>query len=109
MSEIPAQQTAPVPPATPAAQEHKPVNYGAIFWLLLFLTIFEIIAANFPLPKPVIVVSLVALALVKAALVALFYMHLKFEKYIFYIIVAFPLMLAVILVLMVLWDSPTIK
>jgi len=45
------------------------------------------------------------LALVKASLVALFYMHLKFEKYIFYIIVLFPLLLAVILTVMVLADK----
>ena len=85
---------------------HKPVNYGAIFWALLILTIFEIIVANLHMfAKPVTVVGLVFLAIVKASLVALFYMHLKFEKLLIYFIVIFPLFLAAILTLMVLADK----
>ena len=85
---------------------HKPVNYGAIFWALLILTVFEIITANLHMiAKPIIVVSLVALAIIKASLVALFYMHLKFEKFLIYFIVIFPLFLAMILTLMVLADK----
>jgi cytochrome c oxidase subunit IV len=85
---------------------HKPVNYGAIFWALLILTILEIIVANIhALGKPVIVVSLIVLAIIKASLVALFYMHLKFEKLIIYFICLFPLFLAAILTLMVLADK----
>lgn len=85
---------------------HKPVNYGAIFWALLVLTILEIIVANLHMfGKPVIVVGLIFLAIVKASLVALFYMHLKFEKFIIYFIAIFPLFLAAILTLMVLADK----
>ena len=84
---------------------HKQPNYAGVFWSLLILTIFEIITANLPLVKPVIVVSLVLLAITKALLVALFYMHLKFEKYVIYIIATFPLFLAVFLTVMVLCDK----
>jgi len=85
---------------------HKPVNYGAVFWSLLILTICEIITANLHMvAKPIIVVALVFLAIVKASLVALFYMHLKFEKFIIYFIVIFPLFLAVTLTVMVLADK----
>ena len=87
-----------------APATHKQPNYAAVFWSLLILTIFEIIAANSPFPKFAVVLLLVFLAIVKAALVALFYMHLKFEKYIIYIIVFFPIFLAVILTVMVLSD-----
>ena len=83
---------------------HPKVNYAAVFWALFILTIFEIIIANMPIAKVAIVLALVFLAVVKAGLVALFYMHLKFEKYIFYIIVLFPLFLAAILTCMVLAD-----
>ena len=85
---------------------HKPVNYGAIFWALLILTICEIITANLHMvATPIRVVGLVALAIVKASLVALFYMHLKFEKFLIYFIVIFPLFLATVLTLMVLADK----
>ena len=85
---------------------HKPVNYGAIFWALLILTICEIITANLHMvATPIRVVGLVVLAIIKASLVALFYMHLKFEKFLIYFIVIFPLFLATILTLMVLADK----
>jgi len=84
---------------------HKPSNYAAVFWALLILTIFEIVVANLGIAKVLAVFSLVALAIVKALLVALFYMHLKFEKLLIYVIVIFPLFLAAILVLMVLADK----
>lgn len=84
---------------------HKRPNYAAVFWALFVLTICEITVANLALQKPIAVLSLVFLAVVKASLVALFYMHLKFEKYVIYIIVLFPLFLAVCLTVMVLADK----
>lgn len=86
------------------AATHKQPNYAAVFWSLLILTIGEIIVANLHFAKPLIVISLVFLAIVKASLVALFYMHLKFEKYFIYVIALFPIFLAVILTVMVLSD-----
>ena len=88
------------------AATHKPPNYAAVFWSLFFLTICELIVANLHfLAKIIIVLSLLTLAVVKAALVALFYMHLKFEKYIIYLIVAFPLFLAAALTILTLLDK----
>ena len=84
---------------------HKQPNYAGVFWSLLILTILEIAVANLSWAKPLIVVTLVFLAIVKASLVALFYMHLKFEKYVIYLIVLFPLFLAVFLTVMVLSDK----
>ena len=84
---------------------HKQPNYAAVFWSLFILTLLEITVANFHWAKPLIVVTLVFLALIKASLVALFYMHLKFEKYVIFIIVLFPLFLAVFLTVMVLLDK----
>ena len=84
---------------------HRQPNYAAVFWSLFILTILEITAANMPLAKPLVVVTLVFLAVIKASLVALFYMHLKFEKFIIYFIAIFPLFLAVFLTVMVLSDK----
>lgn len=105
MSEIQQSSVA----ATTAETTHKQPNYAAIFWALLILTLFEIATANMPFPKAAVVLGLVFLAMIKASLVALFYMHLKFEKLIIYFIVAFPLFLAVILTVMILADkAPTL-
>lgn len=90
---------------TETSAAHKQPNYAAVFWSLFFLTILEIVTANFRIEKFVIVLALVALALIKAALVALFYMHLKFEKLAIYLIVIFPLFLAVILTVLMLLDK----
>jgi len=90
------------------AATHQQPNYAAVFWSLFFLTILEIIIAQVPLAKIIIVISLIFLAIIKAALVALFYMHLKFEKMIIYFIVAFPLFLAAFLTILVLLDKPQI-
>ena len=91
-----------------AEAAHPQPNYKAVFWSLFFLTILEITVARSPLAKIIIVLGLVFLAIVKASLVALFYMHLKFEKFVIYLIVAFPLFLAVILTVLVLLDKPQI-
>lgn len=87
---------------------HQQPNYTAVFWSLFILTILEITVAKSPVAKIAVVFGLVFLAIVKAALVALFYMHLKFEKLIIYFIVAFPLFLAVVLTTLVLLDKPQI-
>ncbi len=92
------------------AAAHKQPNYAAVFWSLFILTILEIFTAQLPVAKIIIMLLLIFLAIVKAALVALYYMHLKFEKLIIYFIVVFPLFLACILTILVLFDKqPLIK
>ena len=81
-------------------------QYGKIFWALLILTIMELSVANLHLAKPVTILTLVFLAVIKASLVALFYMHLKFEKLLLYIIITVPLILSFILTLLVMTDAP---
>lgn len=86
--------------------EHKEPNYALIFWSLLILTIIEISVATMPFRKGFIILALVFFALIKASLVALFYMHLKFEKLLIYIIFAIPFILSFILVLLTITDNP---
>jgi len=81
-----------------AAAEHKAPNYVAVWAGLAILTMVELGVVYLGLPRRLTIVSLVFLALWKALLVALYFMHLKFEpKRLLYVVLA-PLPLAVILV-----------
>ncbi len=82
---------------------HKAPNYMAIFWWLAALTVLEV-GAYF-LPPPTKWVILVALALGKAALVAMYFMHLRFETRTLGYIALTPLAIATLLVLALLPDS----
>jgi cytochrome c oxidase subunit 4 len=84
---------------------HKEPNYMAIFWWLLALTILEIGATRLPVPHMIIAILLVGMALSKAALVAMYFMHLKFERHTLAIIAVTPLFLCIFLSLMLLPDS----
>ena len=80
-------------------QEHKTPNYMAIFYWLAGLTVVEVGWATVLHTKRVpLVVGLVIFASVKAVMVALFFMHLKFERKALGLIVASTLILGVILV-----------
>lgn len=89
-------------------QEHKDPNYMAIFWWLLGLTVLEILAAT-PATGPSYPhilkgALLVIFAATKAALVAMYFMHLKFEKTALAFIAMVPFVLSVFIVLMVMPD-----
>ena len=87
-----------------SSESHPQPNYGAIFLALFVFTVVEVFVAGFPLPKFYIALMLIAFALVKAGLVAIFYMHLKFEKMLLTLIVLSPFVFAAILVLLVGFD-----
>jgi len=87
--------------------EHAEPNYWMVWVALLILTIVELGAAKSPMPRVAVVVSLCALALVKAALVAAYFMHLKFEKYALILVVASPLLLSAILYIGLVPDAIT--
>ncbi len=78
---------------------HTIPNYMAIFWWLLGLTIVEIGWAIMPHRSELILAGgIVAMAVIKAVLVALYFMHLKFERKIMGILFASTLILGAILV-----------
>ncbi len=80
-------------------QEHKTPNYMAIFYWLAGLTVVEVGWATLLHTNRVpLIVGLVLFASVKAVMVALFFMHLKFERKALGVIVASTLILGVILV-----------
>ncbi len=58
---------------------HPQPNYLAIFLWLIGLTIFEVGITYLDLPQKILASLLVGSALVKALLVALYFMHLRHE------------------------------
>ena len=88
-----------------ATAEHKHPNYMAIFWWLAILTVIELAVVFAPFAKIVIGVLLCALALGKAALVAAYFMHLKFEAKTLTWVACTPLVIAVLLIFVLAPDS----
>jgi cytochrome c oxidase subunit IV len=91
---------------TSPATTHVRPNYMRI-WLYLFLmTIAEVLLAfELPVSQNMKLILLLILAVWKAMLVALFFMHLKFERWRLRIIFLVPLPLAAILVTAVIMEK----
>ncbi len=83
---------------------HTEPNYFGVFWWLLGLTILEVAVIYVPMARLIIVILLIGLALSKAVLVAMYFMHLKFERVTLGVIALTPLILCVFLILMLLPD-----
>ena len=85
--------------------EKKQPNYYFIWFLLFVLTMVEVgVAYVTALPRNLLILILLALALWKAVLVAMYYMHLKYERLRLILLATAPIPLAVILVLGVLLE-----
>ena len=79
---------------------HKRPNYILIWVYLAVLTAAELaLAFELPIPRNLKLLLLLFLAVWKAALVGLFFMHLKFEKWNLRILALVPLPLALIFIL----------
>ncbi len=83
---------------------HQEPNYMAVFYILTILTGLEIGVIYLPIARLIIGLLLVSLALVKALLVAMYFMHLKFEKRTLGIIALTPLILCTLLIFALLPD-----
>lgn len=79
--------------------------YVKIFFALLILTIIEVGVAYLPISTPLMVSALVGLAIVKATLVALFYMHLSHETKVLKLTVLIPLSLPVFYAVVLIADA----
>lgn len=87
-----------------AAIAHKQPNYIGVFWWLLILTVLEIAVIYTPLTKMAIAVLLVSMAISKATLVALYFMHLKFERVTLGLVALSPFLLCLFLIFMLTPD-----
>lgn len=95
---------AAAPGAAPAAAHGGP-SYFVIFVALAVLTAVEVgVAFISAIPETVLILILLGLAVWKAVLVALYYMHLRFEPAKLWWMVLAPLPLGVILVGLVLLE-----
>lgn len=84
--------------------QHVEPNYMNIFWALAVLTVVEIGVAYLPIHRLAVGALLVIFACAKAALVALYFMHLRFERPTLGIIALTPMILCVFLIFMLLPD-----
>jgi len=88
---------APASAAAPAAH-HIPVRtYLIVFGWLAFFTLAEVIVAAVALPAGIQIAALVIIAIVKAALVVLYYMHLRYDSFWYWIILIVPVLFAILL------------
>ena len=85
--------------------DHKEPNYIAIWGWLLLPTLTEVATTWLPIPRLTIAILLVGQALTKALLVAMYFMHLRYEKKSLGAIAFTPLVLCGFLSVMLLPDS----
>ena len=87
-----------------AEQEHEHPRYILIWVVLIALTLGELGYAFMDLPKVVLALGLIFMAVWKAVLVAMYYMHLRYEPRRLWVLAVSPLPLAAILVLAVITE-----
>ena len=87
-----------------AEQEHAHPPYILIWVVLLVLTLAEVAMSLYMtnVSKVWLAVALIAMALWKAVLVAMYYMHLRFEPSRLWLMALSPVPLAIILVVVVI-------
>src|SRR5919204_2134366 len=85
-------------------QAHTEPNYMAVFYWLAALTAIEVGVVYLPFTKLATGAILVVLAFTKASLVAMYFMHLKFERRTLAIIALTPVILCIMLMFMLLPD-----
>jgi cytochrome c oxidase subunit IV len=87
------------PIAAPAKHTAHPTKktYVMIFVWLTVLTAAEVAIAALPMPELIQIGLLVAIAVIKAALVVLYYMHLRYDSLWYWIILLVPVFFVVLL------------
>jgi len=90
--------------ASTSHSAHSTAQYLKVFYVLLVLTIVEVAIVYMHLPRMLLVGLLMILAVWKASLVALHFMHLKFEKTTLTLVALSPFVLCVFLILMLMPD-----
>ena len=90
------------PPAAPHPTEHAhpgAKEYLAIAVVLTVITAVEVAVFYIPSLKTILVPTLLTLSTVKFALVAMFYMHLKFDHRLFSWLFVTPMCLAALVII----------
>ena len=93
------------PHAVSVPMPHHKVNYVGIFVLLCVLTVVTVAVAFVHIEREIVkVLVALTIASIKGAAVALFFMHLKFEGKLIYLILLVPVFLAIVLVISLIPD-----
>lgn len=79
-------------------------TYVAIFGWLAFLTLLEIGAASLGFPRMPLAFFLVATAIAKAAIIAFYFMHLRFEHRFVWLLPGIPVLIALVFILVLFPD-----
>jgi cytochrome c oxidase subunit 4 len=79
----------------------KPITYVLVFIALAVVTAIEVFAGQ-GLPAGAKLIALLAMAVVKAILVVMFFMHLKYDTKWYSRMLIFPLFMAVLLTIIVI-------
>jgi cytochrome c oxidase subunit IV len=87
----------------PQGEPHN-APYMLIFAVLLIMTLAEVGFAFLSLPKIWLAIGLMVMAVWKAVLVALYYMHLRWEPKRLWVLVVTPIPLVFILILSVMTE-----
>lgn len=80
-----------------AHASHPVVPYALIFFALMILTIVTVAASRQDMGKALNIIVALAIATVKASMVMMFFMHLKYEQRIMVVVALLPFVLAAIL------------
>ena len=80
-------------------------EYWVIFFALGILTLLEVGVVDVPMGKNLIILALVSLAVVKAAIVALFYMHLNHNTKVMKWSIALPLCIPAVYAVVLIIDA----
>ena len=84
---------------------HHHVNYFAVFGTLVVLTIVTVAAAMIHTENELIKILIALLiASIKASAVAMYFMHLKFEGKLIYLILIVPVFLCILLIMALIPD-----
>ena len=86
------------------AADHKAPNYMLIWLYLFILTVVEVGVAFLPIAKSIIVVALLIMAFWKALMVAMYYMHMKWEPTRLRVVALAPLPAVAIMIVVIMME-----
>jgi len=83
----------------------KPWTYIGVFVILGIVTFVEVLVSQMGLPPAALLIALLAMMTAKALLVAMFYMHLKYDAKTYSLSLVLPLFMAILLAIVVIIAS----
>ncbi len=92
-----------VVPHQPAASNHKAI--WRTFWILLFITLFEVGIAFTSISKEVLKYTFIILTIVKAYFIIFNFMHLGHERKVLKLSILLPMLFIIFLIFIALYEG----